>query len=138
LTSHLGKEELKWKCRPEGWTIKQVIHHCSDSHINSIIRFKLALTEDNPTIRPYREERWAELDDSINDDISISLSLIEVLHTKWAYLLRSLSEEQLNRTFNHPNSGEFTLKQAIALYAWHSNHHLAHVKQALASDGKCN
>ncbi|KAA3611054.1 MAG: putative metal-dependent hydrolase [Calditrichaeota bacterium] len=132
LTTDLNVDQLNWKYRPGGWTIKQVVHHCSDSHINSIIRFKLALTEDQPQIRPYFENRWAELHDSLDNDISDSLALLKALHSKWAKLLKSLSNIELDRKFIHPEHvNAISLKENIGLYAWHCNHHLQHIRQAL-------
>lgn len=131
-TKDLSKEQLNWKYRPDGWNIKQVVHHCADSHINSIIRFKLALTEDSPTIRPYYENRWANLIDSTDDNLENSLSLLKGLHAKLCQLLRHISEEEMSREFIHPEHGKrFRIDETIGTYAWHSNHHLAHVKQAL-------
>lgn len=136
LTRHLSGAEKSWKYRPEGWMIKQVVHHCSDSHINSFCRFKLALTEDNPTIRPYEEQLWAELIDGKDDDLTDSLNLLFAVHSKWVKLLESLTKDQLNLTFRHPASGEIkTLKENIGIYAWHCNHHEAHINQALKSKG---
>jgi hypothetical protein len=135
--SNVPVQNLSWQYRPDGWTIKQVVHHCADSHMNSIIRFKLALTENTPTIRPYFEQKWAELPDSLEDDIQPSLTLLKGLHQKLEILLRSLTPNQLQLEFEHPEHGEiFNLAETIGTYAWHSNHHLAHVKQALASDGQ--
>lgn len=137
LVAPLSTEQLNWRYRPEGWMIKQVVHHCADSHINSLIRFKLALTEDAPTIRPYFEDRWAELVDSLDDDLNDSLLLIKGLHSKWVTLLNSLSEQDLDKTFIHPEHGKsFTLRENIGIYAWHCNHHLGHVRQALAYRGE--
>ncbi len=139
LTKNLNAEQLNWRYRPDGWTIKQVVHHCADSHMNSIIRFKLALTEDSPEIRPYYEDRWAELPDSLEEYLSDSLVLLNGLHKKWVTLLRSLSKNDLNKEFIHPEHGtRFTLKENIGIYAWHSNHHLAHIKQALKYQGAFN
>lgn len=126
--SHLNNAQLDTPYRPDGWTIRQVVHHCADSHMNSIIRFKLALTEESPTIKPYYEERWAELIDSKTFPIESSLALLEGLHLRWVALLNSLSEVQLKRTFIHPENGaSFQLDENIGLYAWHCNHHLAHI-----------
>ncbi len=137
LVEPLSIEQLNWRYRPDGWMIKQVVHHCADSHINSLIRFKLALTEDAPTIRPYFEDRWAALVDSLDDDLSDSLLLIKGLHSKWATLLNSLSEQDLDKTFIHPEHGKsFTLRENIGIYAWHGHHHLGHIRQALAYQGK--
>ncbi|MEQ8473723.1 MAG: putative metal-dependent hydrolase [Marinoscillum sp.] len=139
LTKDLSQEELNWKYRPEGWTIKQVVHHCGDSHINSLVRFKLALTEEVPDIRPYHEDRWAQLNDSLDDDISDALGLLTHLHAKWHKLLRSLNPEELKRKYRHPEHGRiFTLEETIGIYAWHCEHHEAHIKQALANKGKFN
>ena len=137
LTQNLSTNELNWVYRPEGWSIKQVVHHCADSHLNSFTRFKLALTEDNPTIRPYYEDRWAQLIDGTSDDISASLLLLEGLHQKWVFLLKNLSKSELQRTYTHPEHGQqFTLAETIGTYAWHCNHHLAHVQQALIHKGE--
>lgn len=139
ITESLTTEQLNWKYRPEGWRLKQVVHHCADSHMNSYIRFKLALTEQTPDIRPYFEDRWAELLDSLDDDIEDSLQLLEVLHPEWVKLLRCLSSEELNKEFTHPEHGTiFNLAENIGIYSWHSNHHLAHVRLAIASQGKYN
>jgi len=139
LVYGLSAEQLNWRYRPGGWNIKQVVHHCADSHINSFVRFKLTLTEDRPTVKPYDEGKWAELVDATDDDISASLLLIEGLHARWAKLLRSLSLVDLERQFVHPeHAKDFSLKDIVAMYAWHSNHHLAHVAQALFSKGAFN
>lgn len=139
LTSELNIEQLNWKYRPDGWTIKQVVHHCADSHLNSIIRFKLALTEEKPTVRPYFEHKWAELIDSLDNDISFSLSLIESIHYKWVLLLDSMSEEQFKLKFIHPeHNKEFNLYEATSMYAWHCEHHLSHIRNALKFKGKFN
>lgn len=132
LTKGLGHSELNWKYRPQGWTIKQVVHHCADSHMNNVVRIKLTLTENKPTIRPYFEDRWAELPDSLEDDISNSLSLLNALHSKWVRLLEGLEEEQLKLEYIHPEHGKrFTLLENIANYSWHCRHHLAHIRQAM-------
>lgn len=132
LVSDLSVKELNYKYRPKGWTIKQVVHHCADSHMNSLIRFKLALTEDTPTIRPYFEDRWAELPDSLSDDLSDTLVLLKGLHAKLATVMRNLSIEDLKKEYVHPEHGaKFNLAEVVGTYAWHSNHHLAHVKNAL-------
>ncbi|GAB3650796.1 bacillithiol transferase BstA [Echinicola sediminis] len=136
LTDGLTTEQLNWRYRPEGWSIKQVVHHCGDSHMNSIIRFKLALTEDNPSIKPYFEDRWAKLIDSNDDDISHSIMLLMGLHYRWVILLRSLGKKELERTFYHPeNRKESNLAETIGQYAWHCEHHLAHIKQAVEHQG---
>ncbi|MEN9488099.1 MAG: hypothetical protein RL494_364 [Bacteroidota bacterium] len=137
MTSNLSIEELNWTYRPEGWKVKQVIHHCADSHINSFVRFKLALTEDNPTIKPYDEAQWATLIDSDCDDISASLLILEGIHARWTMLLKSFSASHLAKTFTHPeNQKTYELKEVIGLYAWHCNHHFAHIEHALLYKGK--
>ncbi|UOY91943.1 bacillithiol transferase BstA [Ectobacillus sp. JY-23] len=123
----LSDNKLDTPYRTEGWTIRQVIHHMADSHMNSFIRFKLALTEDNPTIKPYHEDQWALLPDTNTAPVSLSLSLLEGLHKRWVILLESLTDEDFKRTFYHPDLGEVTLDTALALYAWHSKHHTAHI-----------
>ena len=139
LSKTNNKDAINWKYRPNGWTVKQVVHHCADSHMNSIIRFKLALTEDKPTIRPYFEEKWAELSDSQDDNLIDVLSLLSGLHNKWVKLLKSLSASQLQREYIHPEHGKtFNLAETIGNYSWHCNHHLAHVKIGLSSLGKYN
>jgi hypothetical protein len=130
-TKHLNDQQLDTRYRPEGWTIRQVIHHCADSHMNSFIRLKLALTEENPTIKPYLEDRWAELTDSNNLPVSSSLKIIEGVHERWVALLKSLTNDQWKRTFIHPEHGKiFSIDEATGFYAWHCEHHLAHICQA--------
>jgi len=139
LTASLSVVEKNWRYRPSGWTIKQVVHHCADSHLNSIARFKLALTEEQPAIRPYFEDRWAELADDLDDNLEDALLLLQGLHGKWVSLLRSLSPSDLKRSFVHPEHGKvFFLDENIGVYAWHGKHHLAHIKQALAAQGAYN
>jgi len=123
----LSNEQLDTPYRPGGWTVRQVVHHLADSHLNSYTRFKLALTEDSPTIKPYEEDRWAELADGKTEPVEVSLVLLEALHHRWVVLLRSLSPDQWQRTFNHPVSGITPLIKAAGLYAWHGKHHLAHI-----------
>lgn len=125
----MSEQQLNTSYRPGGWKARQVVHHCADSHMNSFIRFKLALTEDSPTIKPYFEERWAELPDSTNASIQASLRIIEGLHARWVTLLKSLDEADFKKTFFHPeHKRTFTLAETTAMYAWHSRHHLAHIK----------
>jgi hypothetical protein len=128
LVEELGEERLKRQYREGGWTGNQVIHHCADSHMNSVIRMKLALTEDTPVIKPYIEAKWAELKDSKEAPAELSLALLDSLHTRWSILLQSISKDQLERKYVHPEEGrEYTIAEAIAMYAWHCNHHLAHL-----------
>ena len=137
LTNNLSIEQLNWSYRPEGWSVKQVIHHCADSHMNSFIRFKLALTESNPTIKPYDETKWAELSDGNSDDIFASLQIIDGIHKRWVLFLNSFDESHFKRTFYHPeNKISYQLDAVIGLYAWHCNHHFAHIKQALFYENK--
>ncbi|HEV2176257.1 MAG TPA: bacillithiol transferase BstA [Terriglobia bacterium] len=123
----LTGQQLDTPYREGGWTVRQVVHHLPDSHLNSYTRFRLALTEDAPTIKPYDEKKWAELADARTAPIEISLNLLESLHHRWAMLLRSLKTEDWARTFRHPERGPMTLDQNLALYAWHGRHHVAHI-----------
>ncbi|WP_306643944.1 YfiT family bacillithiol transferase [Sanyastnella coralliicola] len=132
LVQNLSDDQTELRYREGGWTIREVVHHCADSHLNSQIRFKWTLTEDKPTIKAYFEDRWATLADYNETDLEPTLKLIEALHAKWVILLKSLNEEQLQRSFIHPEHGmEFKLFQVVANYAWHGEHHLAHVRVAL-------
>lgn len=127
VVSKLSGEQLDTAYRPGGWTLRQVVHHIGDSHLNSYIRFKWALTEDAPTIKTYYEDRWAELPDYQLVPVEYSLNFIESLHKKWVILLRALSDADLQREFIHPESGATPLGKNIGIYAWHGNHHLAHI-----------
>ncbi|MDO7887077.1 YfiT family bacillithiol transferase [Hymenobacter cheonanensis] len=125
----VGGERLQRPYRPGGWTGRQVVHHMADSHLNAYTRFRLALTEDNPTIRPYDEAAWAELPDVAATPITVSLALLESLHSRWLTLLHHLDEAQWQRTFYHPGSQKTaTLEQTLVLYAWHGQHHVAHLQ----------
>jgi uncharacterized damage-inducible protein DinB len=115
--------------RPGGWTVRQVVHHVPDSHMNSYVRFKLALTENEPTIKTYAEDRWAELADTKATPIEVSLTLLDTLHDRWMRLLRSLTAEDWKRTFRHPELGPMTLEKTLALYSWHGRHHVAHITE---------
>lgn len=128
----LSEAQLNTPYREGGWTIRQVVHHVPDSHMQSYGRFKFALTEDEPAIKPYDEAAWAKLPDSYGP-VEPSLALLAALHVRWADLLRSLTDEQWQRNFLHPEQGPVSLEKALALYAWHGEHHLAHVQQALQS-----
>ena len=124
----LSPEQLDTPYRDNGWTVRQVAHHLPDSHLNAYTRMKLALTEEEPTIKPYEEARWAELPDARGGDIEVSLALLEALHRRWLLLLRQLSAEDFARRFRHPEHGRsMSLGEALALYAWHGRHHLAHI-----------
>ncbi len=130
---NLSDAQLDTPYRPEGWTVRQTIHHIADSHLNSYCRFKLALTEDVPTIRAYHEDKWAELEDS-KMPIDVSMKIVEGIHSRWATLLNSMSEKDFARKLKHPESGEWTLEKMLGLYDWHSRHHLAHIKNLAARE----
>jgi len=123
----LSEAQLDTPYRAGGWTVRQVVHHLADSHINSYVRFRLALTEDAPAIKPYHEDRWAELTDARTGPVGISLALVESLHARWVLLLRSLSPYDWARTFRHPELGVVPLERNLALYAWHGRHHIAQI-----------
>ncbi|HET9741519.1 MAG TPA: putative metal-dependent hydrolase [Terriglobales bacterium] len=123
----LTPQQLDTPYRPEGWTVRQVVHHVPDSHLNAYIRTKLALTETEPTIKPYDEKRWAELADSRLTPIETSLKILEAVHERWNYLLRSMTDADFTRTFRHPEHGVRTADWMVALYAWHGPHHIAHI-----------
>lgn len=123
----LTNEQLNTPYRPGGWTVRQVVHHVPDSHLNSYCRFKLALTEDEPTIKAYHEDRWAELEDSRVTPVEVSLDILESLHRRWVALLRSMAPSDFERTFRHPELGAVTLAQNACLYSWHGRHHVAHI-----------
>jgi DinB superfamily len=123
----LDDSQLDTPYRPGGWTVRQVVHHYPDSHLNSYTRFRLALTEENPTIKPYEEAVWAELPDAKSGPVEMSLTLLTALHQRWVMLLRSLSEEQFKRTFRHPELGEIALDWTLGLYAWYCRHHVAQI-----------
>lgn len=123
----LSAEQLDTPYREGGWTVRQVIHHVPDSHMNSYVRFKLALTEDEPLIKPYDEAAWAHLGDSRATPIETSLCLLDCLHARWVNLLRDISEQGWKRSFRHPEHGAVTLESNLALYAWHGEHHVGHI-----------
>jgi uncharacterized damage-inducible protein DinB len=122
----MTETQLDTPYRPDGWTVRQLVHHVPDSHLNSYVRFKLALTETEPVIKPYDEARWAELADS-SLPIEVSLTLLDAVHQRWVYLLRTMSDDDFARTFVHPANGKMRLDQNLALYAWHGRHHTAHI-----------
>jgi uncharacterized damage-inducible protein DinB len=123
----LSPEQLDTPYRPGGWAVRQVVHHLPDSHLNAYTRFRLALTEDEPTIKPYFEDRWAELEDARTAPPEVSLALLESLHRRWVMLLRALKADDWARTLHHPEWGVVTLEETLALYAWHGQHHTAHI-----------
>ena len=128
LVDPLSESQLETPYRPGGWTIRQVVHHVPESHMNAYVRFKLALTEDAPTIRPYMEDRWSSLPDVNIAPPSYSLDLAEAIHKRWVVLLRALSPSDFQKTYVHPDLGVTPLDAALALYAWHGQHHIAHIK----------
>ena len=127
LVENYTEAQLDTPYRPNGWTVRQVIHHLPDSHMNAYIRFKWALTEEAPLIKAYHEDRWAELHD-YRGPIEPSLKMLEVLHEKWVYLLKGLDIEKFNNSYMHPESGENFLKNVVGMYAWHSDHHFSHIQ----------
>ena len=125
---NLDEQQLNTAYRDGGWTVKQVVHHVADSHMNAYIRFKLGLTEDKPVIKPYEEAAWAEMADTKNLPINISLTLLHSLHIRWYEILKNMSHDELNKTVYHPeHKKEFTLWELLGMYAWHSKHHVAHI-----------
>ena len=134
LVESLSNQRLEARYREGGWTIRQVVHHVADSHLNSYIRFKWTLTEDRPTIKTYDQEAWGKRPDAVQGDVAMSLKLLEGLHERWVYVLRGLTEEERSRKFFHPEKQmELDLNWLIGLYAWHCNHHAAHIELALNS-----
>ena len=133
--SSLTDDQLNTPYRPGGWTLRQVVHHVPDSHMNSYVRFKWALTEEEPLIKTYDEQRWAELADYRVVPVETSLDLLATLHKKWVALLRALSREQLSRRFLHPVSGPTELAWSVGQYAWHGRHHLAHITSTIERHG---
>jgi hypothetical protein len=127
--------QLDTPYRPGGWTVRQVVHHVPDSHLNSYTRFRLALTEEEPTIRAYDEDAWAHLADARTAPVELSLALLDALHARWVLLLRSLAGADWTRAFRHPERGLITLEQNLALYAWHGRHHVAHVTALREREG---
>jgi hypothetical protein len=123
----LSEQQLETPYRPGGWTLRQVAHHIPESHMNAYVRMKLALTEDNPIIKPYDEARWAETPDVSATPIAASLTMLEALHQRWVTLLKALGPADFARTFVHPESGPWTMGKYVALYSWHGKHHVAHI-----------
>jgi uncharacterized damage-inducible protein DinB len=132
---NLDDAQLDTPYRDGGWTLRQVVHHVPDSHLNSYCRFKLALTESTPTIRPYDEAAWAELPDSKITPIETSLTLLDSLHARWTDLLCSMTKADFRRRLTHPVNGEMSLDNMVSLYAWHSRHHVSHITALRAANG---
>ena len=132
----LTPEQLATPYRPGGWTVRQVVHHVPDSHLNAYVRCKLALTEERPTIKPYNEGRWAELADTRATPLEVSLTMLDALHARWVQLLRSLGPAELRRSFVHPERGNvLTLEWMLAQYSWHGRHHVAHITALREREG---
>ncbi len=123
----LSDAQLDTPYRVNGWTVRQVVHHLPDSHMNSYVRFRLALTEEEPTIRPYHEDRWAELPDAKRAPVALSLDILDALHARWVRMLGAMTPADFARTLRHPESGLWTLDGLLALYAWHGDHHIAQI-----------
>ena len=123
----LSDQQLDTPYRDGGWTVRQVVHHVPDSHVNAYVRFKLALTEQEPTIRPYMENLWAELPEAKTAPVELSLTLVDTLHKRWSMVLRGIAPTDWKRTFRHPELGVVSLEKNLALYAWHGKHHVAHI-----------
>jgi uncharacterized damage-inducible protein DinB len=131
----LNDAQLNTSYREGGWTVRQVVHHVPDSHMNAYVRSRLALTETQPTIKPYEESAWAKLEDAANAPVEVSLRLLEPLHERWVRLLRSVKTEEFARTFVHPDFGARTLDWMLFLYAWHGRHHTAHITELRKARG---
>ena len=133
---NLDEQQLNTPYRDGGWTVKQVVHHVADSHMNAYIRFKLGLTEDNPTIKPYDEAAWAELSDTNNQPVNISLTLLHALHTRWVDLMKNMTEAEWQRTVFHPeHKRDIKLWDLAGTYAWHGKHHIAHINKLRERNG---
>ncbi|WP_294245714.1 YfiT family bacillithiol transferase [uncultured Chryseobacterium sp.] len=129
LVAGFSESQLDTQYREGGWTVRQVVNHLADSHMNSFIRFKLALTEDNPVIKPYNEAAWAELQDSANMPVKPALKSLKGVHQRWATLLKTMTNKQFERTFHHPeHQKDYSLRVSLALYVWHCHHHFAHIE----------
>lgn len=131
----MSRDQLETPYRPEGWTVKQVVHHLPDSHMNAYTRFKLALTEDEPAIKAYEEALWAELPDSERVPVDVSLDLLDALHLRWVALLRAMDAAAFQRGLRHPVHGLMTLEKLLGMYAWHGRHHVAHVTALKEREG---
>jgi len=125
--SGLNKEQLNTPYREGGWSVRQVVHHVPDSHMNAYVRFKLGLTEDTPSIKPYKEDAWAKLKDSELTPVEVSLNILESVHVRWIVLLKSMQPEDFHRPYVHPENGTNTLDHLLSLYSWHGHHHVAHI-----------
>jgi hypothetical protein len=135
LITNLTDAQLDTPYRPGGWTIRQVVHHVPDSHMNAYIRCKWAMTEDEPAIKVYEEQLWAELPEAKSGNVDMSLALLDALHRRWVTFLRALPDAAFSRVFVHPEWKRVTIEEAIAMYAWHCRHHAAHIEQGLRARG---
>ncbi|MBL1221109.1 putative metal-dependent hydrolase [Chryseobacterium sp. L7] len=136
LIEHFTDDQLDTPYREGGWTVRQLVNHIADSHINSFIRFKLALTEDNPVIKPYDEAKWAELQDSLNMPVKPAMRMIKGTHQRWTVLLNTLTNKQFERTFHHPEQNkDYNLRHYLAFYVWHCDHHYAHIEHLKKEKG---
>lgn len=131
LVRGLEDARLAASYRPGGWTVRQLVHHLADSHMNAYVRMKLAATEDRPSVKTYEEARWAELPEARTGPVDMSLALLDALHERWVAFLRALTEDELQRVFVHPQWGDVTIDESIVMYAWHCRHHTAHIELAL-------
>lgn len=131
----LSSEQIETPYREGGWTVRQVVHHVPESHMNAYIRFKLALTEEEPTVKPYMEDRWAKTPEVPDTPLEVSLALLYSLHDRWVRLLRGLQPNEWKRTFRHPELGTVSLEKNLALYAWHGQHHTAHITELRKRSG---
>lgn len=131
----LSDAQLDTPYRPDGWTVRQLVHHVPDSHMNAYIRFKLALTEHEPTIKPYAEALWAQLPDSRTTPVETSLTALDATHERWMHVLRAMQPADFSRTLMHPENGVMTLDQLLAMYAWHGPHHTAHITELRKRNG---
>jgi uncharacterized damage-inducible protein DinB len=131
LTKGRSDEELDTPYRPQGWTVRQVVHHVVDSHVNAYIRMKFAVTEEEPTIKTYNEAKWAELPEAKTGPIDMSLALLDALHRRWVMFLRALTDAEFAKAYVHPELGRVTLDEALSLYNWHCRHHRGHVASGL-------
>jgi uncharacterized damage-inducible protein DinB len=131
----LSDAQLDTPYRPDGWTVRQVLHHVPDSHLNAYTRFKLGLTEDKPTIKPYDENAWAELEDSRSTPVETSLTLLDAVHDRWVRVLRAMKPADFSRQVTHPDNGVMSLDQLLEMYHWHGRHHTAHVSNLRTRNG---
>ncbi len=133
--AELDDDQLDTPYREDGWTVRQVVHHVLDSHVNAYVRFRWALTEDGPVIKPYDEKEWARLPDAIKAPVDVSLDLLKALHTRWLILLRAMTPEDFERRWSSPDFGELSVDGLLQIYAWHGRHHVAHITSLREREG---